>query len=272
VEQADLVLPTLTPFEDWTVNVSYWHYWMHLNEQAIKPLFESKSDIEIASALSARMNKLDKGSCTFSTDLDPKKAMEAEFNDAIHELFGIKSWEELRKGSRKAKLPSSASFSDGVFATPSTKYEFSSQAAVDNGHTAIPVFKEGRQPYAPFRLLTPHHRFGLHSQFQNLDWMLDFNPEPFVYLHPDTAGGKGIGDGDLVRVFNRTGEQRVRARLTTNVPSDTLLMYEAWYGQKNSFNVNNLVDDTSSDMGKFKTGAPGVALHDQFADIEKARA
>lgn len=40
VELADIVLPTTTPFEDWTVNVSYWHYWLHLNEQAIKPLFE----------------------------------------------------------------------------------------------------------------------------------------------------------------------------------------------------------------------------------------
>jgi hypothetical protein len=54
------------------------------------------------------------------------------------------------------------------------------------------------------------------------------------------------------------------------VPADTLLMYEGWYGQKNPFNVNILVDDTSSDMGKFKTGSPGVALHDQFAEIEKA--
>ena len=34
-------------------------------------------------------------------------------------------------------------------------------------------------------------------------------------------------------------------------------------------NVNTLVDDESSDMGKYKTGSPGVALHDQFADIER---
>jgi hypothetical protein len=47
-------------------------------------------------------------------------------------------------------------------------------------------------------------------------------------------------------------------------------MYENWYGAKNPFNVNILVDDVSSDMGKFKTGAPGVAIHDQFADFEKA--
>ncbi len=39
------------------VNVSYWHYWLSLNEQAIKPLHEAKSDLEIASLLSTYMNK-----------------------------------------------------------------------------------------------------------------------------------------------------------------------------------------------------------------------
>jgi anaerobic selenocysteine-containing dehydrogenase len=74
----------------------------------------------------------------------------------------------------------------------------------------------------------------------------------------------------MVRVFNKTGEVKLKVRLTDIVPADTILMYEGWYGAQNGFNVNLLVDDTSSDMGKFKTGSPGVAIHDQFADIEKA--
>jgi anaerobic selenocysteine-containing dehydrogenase len=73
----------------------------------------------------------------------------------------------------------------------------------------------------------------------------------------------------MVRVFNQVGQETLRAKLTNNVPADSLLMYENWFGKNKSFNVNNLVDDMSSDMGKYKTGSPGVALHDQFADIEK---
>lgn len=272
VEQADIVLPTVTPFEDWTVNVSYWHYWMHLNEQAIKPLFETKSDIEIASALSGVLNAKQPGSCTFPQNIDAKDMMVKEFNDGIYQLFGITSWEDLRKGSAKAKLPSSASWSDLTFATPSGKYEFKSETAQTNGHTALPEHKVGREAYAPLRLLTPHAKHGLHSQFQNLDWMHDLNAEPLVYVHPKTARAKGIADGDSVRVFNPTGEVKLKAQLTNNVPADTLLMYEAWFGAKNGFNVNLLVDDVSSDMGAYKTGSPGVAIHDQFADIEKAAA
>jgi anaerobic selenocysteine-containing dehydrogenase len=267
-ELADIVLPTTTLFEDWTVNVSYWHYWLGLNEQAIKPLFEAKSDIEIASALSAKLNSKQPGSCTFEENLDPKEWMEKEFNDGIYGLFGINSWEELRDGPRKANAGLNP-WGDGAFGTPSGMYEFKSELAAEHGHFAVPEFLPGRDAYAPYRLLTPHDKYSIHSQFQNVDWMHDYNPEPFIYMHPKLAGQKGIADGDMVRVFNQVGQETLRAKVTNNVPADSLLMYENWFGKNRPFNVNNLVDDMESDMGKYKTGSPGVALHDQFADIEK---
>lgn len=270
VEQADLVLPTTTLFEDWTVNVSYWHYWLAINEQAITPLYEAKSDIEIASALSAKINSLQAGSCTFPENIDAKEMMIKEFNDGIYSLFGIKSWEDLKDGAHKAQLASSAAWSDMKFGTPSGKYEFKSSVAEEYGHTALVKYKEPRKAYDAYRLLTPHSKYNLHSQFQNLDWMLDYNPEPLAYIHPRLAKQKGIANGDMVRVFNKTGEVKITVSITDNVPADTILMYEGWYGQKNPFNVNILVDDESSDMGKYKTGSPGVAIHDQFAEIEKA--
>lgn len=267
-ELADIVLPVTTLFEEWTVNVSYWHYWLSINEQAIKPLFEAKSNLEIASALSAKMNALAPGSCTYPTKLDPKNWAVQEFNKGIYDLFGINSWEELKNGPKKAKIHPAA-WHDLKFKTPSGKYEFKSDLAVKWGNQALPEYKPPRKPYGPFQLLTPHTRFGLHSQFINLDWMKDFNPEPYVYIHPRAAAKKGIRDGDKVKVFNKIGEITLKARLTDNVAPDTLLMYEAWFA-KNNYNVNALVDDTSADMGAYKTGAPGVAIHDQFADIARA--
>ncbi len=38
---------------------------------------------------------------------------------------------------------------------------------------------------------------------------------------------KGISENDLVKVFNGTGEVELRAKVTTNVPEDFLVMYEA---------------------------------------------
>jgi len=232
-------------------------------------MYESKSNIEIAAALSKKINELSPGACTYPTQIDTKAWMEKEFNTGIHDFFGIDSWKDLRKGPRKAKLPSSAAWSDGKFKTPSGKYEFYSKLAAEHGHDGLPKYKSNRKPTAPFRLLTPHSKFNIHSQFQHLDVMEDFNPEPYVYIHPASAAEKGIADGDRVRVFNKVGELKIKARLTDNVPRDVLLMYEAWFNKKD-FNVQNLVDDTPADMGLFKTGAPGVAIHDQFADVTRA--
>ncbi|MFW6005394.1 MAG: molybdopterin-containing oxidoreductase family protein, partial [Desulfonatronovibrionaceae bacterium] len=267
VELSDIVLPVTTLFEEWSVNASYWHYWLSINEQAIKPMYEAKSNTEIAAALSAKMNQLRPGSCTYSTDIDTREWMIKEFNQEIYDLFKINSWEELKNGPVKAKIHP-ASWHNLEFKTPSGKYEFKSELCAENGHKALPEFKEGRKPYDKFRLLTPHTKFGLHSQFINLDWMEDFNPEPFCYLNPEPAKARGIKDGDTVKVFNKTGEVRIKVKLTGVVPPDVIMMYEAWF-KNNPYNCQNLVDDTSSDMGAFKTGAPGVALHGQFADLVK---
>lgn len=269
VQNSDIVLPCTTLFEEYTVNVSYWHYWLSLNEKAIPEQYEAKSDLQIAAMLSAKMNELEPGSCTFPQITDTKIWMEKEFNDGIHKFFGIESWKDLRKGPRKAKLASSAAWSDMKFGTPSGLYEFSSELAKEYGHTKLPKYKERRTAYDKFRLLTPHTQFGLHSQFINLDYMEEFNAQPFVYINPAAAKKKGIKDGDMVRVSNKVGSMELAAKLTDNVAEDVLLMYEAWF-RKGNFNVQNLVDDESSDMGTFKTGAPGVAIHDQFADIVKA--
>ncbi|ESB67643.1 molybdopterin-containing oxidoreductase catalytic subunit [Salmonella enterica subsp. enterica serovar Derby] len=43
-------------------------------------------------------------------------------------------------------------------------------------------------------------------------------------------------------------------------------MYEAWF-PKRQYNVQNVVADTPADMGLMKTGAPGAAIHSQFADV-----
>ncbi|ARU48057.1 molybdopterin-dependent oxidoreductase [Sulfurospirillum diekertiae] len=263
---ADIVLPVATQFEEYDVNVSYWHYWMTLNEQAIKPLFEVKSDVEIAALLSKHMNKLEAGSCTFPQSVDTKAMTIKEFNPGIYEQFGIKSWEELKNGPVKAKavIP----YADGKFKTPSGKFEFYSDKALELFGNALPSYVEVRKPYDKFRMTSPHSRWSLHSQFQNLEWMEDMHPEPYVYINPDDAEAKMVKEGDTVAVFNKQGLLRVKAKLTDNVQAGTVLMYEQWYNN-NIYNVNELVDDTSSDMGAFKTGAPGVALHDTFVNFRK---
>ncbi|HHD7210369.1 TPA: molybdopterin-dependent oxidoreductase [Citrobacter freundii] len=266
VQHADIVLPVTTAFEEWNVDASYWHYWLSINQPAIKPMYEAKCDLEIAVLLSRTINKLEPGSCTFPQEFNHKRWLNQEFNDGMAKMFGISSWDDLLDGPKKAILPSSAAWYDRKFKTPSGKFEFRSELCEKNGHTALPEYKPEAKSTLPFHLFTPHVQFGIHSQFINLDWMQVFYPEPFVYMHPISAEKRGIAENDLVKVFNTVGEVELRAKVTANVPEDFLVMYEAWF-PKRKYNVQNVVADTPADMGLMKTGAPGAAIHSQFADI-----
>ncbi|MFN7253230.1 MAG: molybdopterin-dependent oxidoreductase [Anaerobacillus sp.] len=270
VNQSDLVLPVTSIFETWGVHASYWHYWININEPAIDPLYESKCDVEIAMGISKKLNELQPGSCTYPTDRSMEEWVGMEMSDAQLAQFGFKDWKEiLEKGTAKIK-GYDAAWADGKFRTPSGKYEFLSKKCAAYGHHALPVYvEELKAPKeTPIRFLTPHWKYGLHSQFANLEWMESVHNEPFVEIHPILANQKGIKDGDMVRVSNEIGFVEVKAKLTQSIPKDGIVMYEAWYKDQN-FNVNYLVKATPSDMGSCATGQAGLAFHDQFVNLEK---
>lgn len=269
VEMSDIVLPTTTLFEAPGVNVSYWHWWLYLNEQAIKPMHEAKNDITIAMELSAKLNELKPGSCTFPTSGDLEEWVGKEFNDGIYQMFGINHWTDLKKGPAKAKN-SQVAWKGGKFQTPSDKYEFYSEEAEKFGHHPLPIYVEELKTTDkyPLRCISPHWKLNIHSQFQNLDWMESINNEPRLEIHPSVAKEYGIKDGDSVKMFNDLGYIILPAKITGTVPIDTVVTYEAWYKSKD-FNVNYTVKAIPADMGKKATGMPGIAFHDNFVNIEK---
>ncbi|WP_066303735.1 molybdopterin-dependent oxidoreductase [Bacillus sp. FJAT-29814] len=273
VEYSDIVLPVTTPFESVGINVSYWHYWLNVNEQAIKPLYETKSDLEIAMGLSKKLNELEPESCTFPTSGDPKEWVEKELNDDIKKLFNIDSWEDLRKkgGTAKASEKVTVAWEDLKFRTPSGKYEFYSKKAVEYGHHPLPVFtEEYKAPKEyPIRCMSPHWKFGIHSQFQHQDWLMAIQDHPFLEIHPDLAKQKGIQNNDLVKIINETGYMTLPAKLTKMVPSDTVVMYEGWWKGVN-YTENFTVKALAEDMGEYQKGQRGIAFHDNFVNIEKA--
>ncbi len=52
-----------------------------------------------------------------------------------------------------------------------------------------------------------------------------------ILIHPDDAAARGIGDGDLVRVFNARGACRARARVSATIRQSVVaLPTGAWFG------------------------------------------
>lgn len=269
VEMSDIVLPVTTPFESPGVNVSYWHYWMNINEQAIKPLYESKNDIEIAMGLSAKLNELEQGSCTFPTSGDLEDWVGKEFHDGILKQFNLTNWKDLKKGPKKM-VGKEVAWKDGKFRTPSGKYELWSEEAAKFGHHQLPVYVEemkGDRNY-PYRCISPHWKLSIHSQFQNLDWMTSISDKPFLEIHPVLAKKFGIKPEDNVKIFNDLGYAIAPAKITKTVPENAVVVYETWIKDLD-FNINHTVKAISADMGRKATGMPGIAFHDNFVNIQK---
>jgi len=206
---------------------------------------------------------------TYPTSGDLEEWVGKEFNSGIYSQFGINDWQVLKKGPVKAKKGLIA-WENGKFRTPSGKYELWSEEAEKFGHHPLPIYVEelkGTEKFT-FRCISPHWKLNIHSQFQNLDWMAAINNEPRLEIHPIVAAKLGIKDKNTVKMYNDLGYIILPAKITETVAPDTVVVYEAWYKNKN-FNVNYTVKAIPADMGKKATGMPGLAFHDNFVNIEK---
>jgi anaerobic selenocysteine-containing dehydrogenase len=75
---------------------------------------------------------------------------------------------------------------------------------------------------------------------------------PVVFIHPETADGLKIRDGDQVRLSNESGELDLTARLSDAITPGTLLSYKSRWLKTESTptNVNVLQAPTKTDMGE----------------------
>jgi assimilatory nitrate reductase catalytic subunit len=80
-------------------------------------------------------------------------------------------------------------------------------------------------------------------------------PEPFVEIHPETARGLRIAEGDAVLLTTRRGRAVVKARLSRDIRFDTLFLPFHWGGQgsANALTIGAL--DPISRIPEFKVCA-----------------
>jgi assimilatory nitrate reductase catalytic subunit len=80
-------------------------------------------------------------------------------------------------------------------------------------------------------------------------------PEPFVEIHPETARGLRIAEGDLVILTTRRGRAIVKARLTRDIRFDTLFVPFHWGGVGSANALTNGALDPVSRIPEFKVCA-----------------
>lgn len=228
---ADLVLPACTSFERFEMKVYPGNY-TFLSEQVIRPLGESRSDVDIIVDLARRLTPHDE----LMT-----RGHEACL-DFIFEPTGltVKDYAQHKTGlvPSSAKMPPFRKYLANGFPTPSGKMEFFSDELAAAGHDPLPTYREPKlspvstpEVAREFPLiLTTGARLPMfvHSRTFRLPWNRQLRPDPMVDINPKDALERGIRAGDVVDLSTARNSIRVKANLTEVVAPGVVSMYHAY--------------------------------------------
>jgi anaerobic selenocysteine-containing dehydrogenase len=88
----------------------------------------------------------------------------------------------------------------------------------------------------------------VHSQFRNIPALRKLAPEQCIRMNPADAFGRGLKDGQMATVTSPSGEIKVQAKITEEVPAGLVLIDFGWGNPGDGgANVNVLSDDKVRD-------------------------
>lgn len=145
----------------------------------------------------------------------------------------------------------------GRFNTPSGKVELYADYLNAMGISPLPVFREPQESPAgspelyreyPLVLTTGGRNIVYyHSSHRNIPSLKKRSPDPELQIHPETAGGLGIADGELVYLITPRGKIEIRARHFDGIhPKVVHSPHGYWYGEKDGWeriNINYITND-----------------------------
>jgi anaerobic selenocysteine-containing dehydrogenase len=232
-ELADYILPATTWLErDECCDIIYTDY-ISARQKAIEPLYECWDDLKIVIELIKRIPWANR-------ELVP-------WND-VHECYdwmvrgmGITFNDFKRKGyiipTREYKK-----YEKQGFDTPTGKAELYSTIFEKHGYDPLPTFQEPPEsPISTPELMRDYPLILItgakyveyfHSEGRQIPKLRKRVPDPRVEIHPDTATGLGIEDGDWVWIETpKVKHERVKfkARLTPNILPKVVNADHGWW-------------------------------------------
>ena len=252
---ADYVLPATTQLEHLDVHTSYGHTYALINEAAIAPVGEAKTNTQIFRELAARMGYVDP---CFS-DSDEAMARVA-FKQGVN-------FDELRAtGWVKLPIPD-APFANGGFPTPSGKCVIDSPLYGVPDH--VPNYESASSApnlahRFPLAMISPPARNFLNSSFVNVKSLRDIEGEPLVEIHATDAAPRGLSNGQTVRVFNDRGSYVCKLKLSERARPGVVNGLGIWWRKLGmaGTNVNEVTHQHLTDIGR----AP--AFYDCLVQVE----
>ncbi len=268
-DYADIVLPATTFFEHKDLQASYGHYYLQTSDQAIAPLGECRSNVEVFRALAERMG-FEEACFHESVDEMIDAALEAKnpwLEGIDRERLERESHVRLNFASRKDPGAGTRTdqpflpFAYGNFRTPSGKAEFYSASLEAQGLDPVAAFtppaesRHGKQRASfPLELLARKSDNFLNSTFANLPSIEKMEEPGLLEMHAADAQSRGIAEGDAVRVFNERGEITLKVRVDGAVQPGVVSAHLNWAKLSPGFrNINVLTSEKLTDMGNSAT-------------------
>jgi len=263
-DYADIVLPATTFFEHKELQSAYGHYYLQASNQAIEPLGECRSNVDLFRALAERMGF--KEECFRDSVED---MMDEALDSPNPWLHGI-TRERLEKeghirlnfgGNGKQSEEAFLPFAKGNFRTRSGKAELYNENLKALGLDPVAAFvapEESRHSdnakAFPLELLARKADNFLNSTFSNLPGLQSLEEVGLLEMNPADAQPRGIRDGDTVRAFNRRGDLHLTARVDGKVSPGVVAAKLYWAKlTPGNRNINVLTSEKLTDMGNSAT-------------------
>jgi anaerobic selenocysteine-containing dehydrogenase len=258
-DYADFILPATTQLEHWDVHTTYVHTDILLNQPAIAPLGQAKSNTDIFRALAKNMDFTD--ACF---DDDDVSLCRAAFDSRVD--FDLL----LNQGFVSLPTPD-APFANGNFPTPSGRCEFFSPRLDQQGLNGLPDYVANFEPadtnpQFPLSMISPPARNFLNSTFVNVKSLRDIEGEPHIEISEVDAAYRHIQTGDRVRVFNDRGHYHCKAEVSPRARLGVVNGLGVWWRKLglNGTNVNELTSQSLTDLGHAAT------FYDCAVEVEKS--
>jgi len=218
---ADILLPMATYLESWNLETRPamdLAPFVSIRQPISSPLGKSLAMGEAVLELGKRMGGDLAKAMAFgkSEEFIDRAASRIEGLGAMGGVAGLKKegvWVQTAK-------PAYRSFEKKGFPTPSGKAEILSKRLSDRGLPALPVYEpiESHRDFQEGDLVLTVFRVNVMSPaLGNAKWLAEiFHANP-LWLNPRTAEGRGIREGDAVKISSKTGTLTTKVRLSQGV-------------------------------------------------------
>jgi len=234
---ADILLPVSTFMERNDVTYGVGTAFIGAMNRVIEPLWESKSPLEIATALAERM-----GIEGFLDREEPQILEDFVKRNNVPDYAAFREQGTYRYKLLEPYIAFQTEIENPLnnpFPTASGRIEIYSQQLADANKPGLPPIPKYIESWEsvndpvvkryPLQLITTHFKRRTLSQFDSIPWLRELE-EQAVMISKEDAHSRGINDGDMVRVFNDRGQMVIPASVTERImPGVVDVPHGAWY-------------------------------------------